>query len=438
MERIKKFIESNYYIAFVFLTTVICWYLRNQVIAFSIYLVLFGLILLTNAKRVNLVTIVLASIINYRIDNMESNLVVFLVFSAIALLLVLYDLIKSKLNYKNDIFIAILIVLGSNIISLVNTNKDTIGLGLAGVFQVIAYGLIFFYFFNKKEEGDFRKICINATFMGLAIALELGIHLLMYSGDGITKADVDLGWGLSNFIAMGITVIIPPTFYLYIENQKRKYILLVIIIDLLVIFITFSKGAFLALGIIFIPFIIVAYIYSKDKKAIIKDGLILLGLALIGFAIMTQIDFIWNGFLTYFKKMGERGWFNNKSRMILYEVGFNTFKKYPILGAGPYTGQYYMDHNSNYHNYVIQTLATLGIVGMITFIYYVFTIVKKCFTKNYFNICILFVVIAMSIHGLVDTTWYNPIIMVIVSCYFPFLFERRRVEYINLDETAKI
>lgn len=436
MKKIKNWLNSIYYIAFVFGITVLCWTIRSQVLAFSIYLVLLAFNVFSNAKRSNVLTLVLAAIINYRIDNMQSNLVVFAIFGTCAIGLVLYDLFRHKVEYKTSILFATLIFLGSNILSLINTNKDTFFLGIAGVFQVIAYGILFLYFFNQKEKEDYRRVCINAAFMGLAIALELGIHLLFYSGSGITKADVDLGWGISNFIAMAVTVLIPVTFYLYIENQKRKYILVLIVIDLIVIFITFSKGAFLAIAIILLPFLYFAYKYAKDKAELRKAAIILVVLAIVGFAAMTQIDFIWNGFLTYFKKMADRGWFNNKSRMILYRTGWDTFKQYPILGGGPYTGQYFLDHNSNYHNYIIQTIATLGIVGIFTFGYYVFTIFKKTFTKNYFNICVFFVLIAMCIHGLVDTTWYNPIIMVIVSCYFPYLFEKG--EYTAVEDVLML
>jgi len=425
MEKMKKFLNSYYFIGLVFGVTVLCWILRTQILAFSIYAIFFLLIVIFDVKRVQMLAIVLAAIINYREDNMYDNIYVFIVFGSLALVLVIYDFIHHKINFNSEILYASLIFLGANVLSFVNANKDTVGLIFAGVVQIIGYCLIFVYFFSNKENDDFKYVPVNCLFMGLAIFLELVFHLLMFSGGAITKRDIDLGWGISNFIAMVVTILIPPTMYLYVENQKRKYVLGAVVLDLVVIFITFSKGAFLTLGIIFIPFAIFIYKYCKDKKSFLKDGGFLLALGIIGLLIITQIDIIWDGFIEYFKEMDERGWFNNESRIILYRRGLEVFKQFPIFGGGSYTGQYYLDHNSNYHNYIIQSLATIGIVGTIAFIYNIFVIIKKSWYNNYYNIAIIFVVAAMMLHGLVDTTWYNPIIMVILYIFLPFLNDKK-------------
>lgn len=426
--KIRDFLNSNYYIVTVFLFTVLAWYLRIQIVAMSIYALLLFLIIIIDAKRINIITLIMATVINYRVATMEDNLPVMVTFALILAPVIIYDIVRKKPKFNNKILISMILIFIVNILSLVNTTKDTIIFGIVGVGQSALYMIIFLYFFNNKNKDDYRKIAINAMAMGIAIFLELVILLLTFEGEVINKSTVTLGWGLSNFIAITVTVLIPITFYLYIENQKRKFVLVAVILEIITIFLTFSKGAFLALGIILIPFIIVAFYFAKSKKTLLIDGAICIAIFLIGIFLLSGIDAVWKGFLSYFDKMSDRGWFKDEARLKIYKIGIDQFLRHPILGSGAYTGQYYLKTNINYHNYFIQTIATLGSLGLITFLYYMFCTIKQCLVKNYFNICILFIIIAMSIHGLVDTTWYNPLIMVIISFCLPNLFEKQRTE----------
>ena len=430
MSNVRKFFNSDYYIAIIFIINVICWVLRMQLVMMGLSALMAIVIILLNINRTKMVTLFLANIINYRSIMLKDNVIIMVIFAAILAPVIFYDLFHKKLNFRNPILIALLIFLGSNLLSLLNTNKDNFYLGIIGICQVLFYIIVFTYYYNKKEKEEFSFMAKNACVMGVAIAVQLLIHFLKFyllSQGAIDKGNINLGWGISNFIAMTVTVLVPLTFYLYIENQKRKHIILIVIVELGVIFLTFSKGAFLALGIIFIPFIIMAYRYAPNKKVILVDGFFCLVLAIAGLLVISQIDTIWNGFIAYFKDMDKRGWFNDQTRMTLYKVGIEQFKLHPLFGAGSYTCQYYLDHNINYHNYIVQTLATLGLVGLATFAYLLYTMIKKTLVDHYFNIALLFIIILMAIHGLVDTTLYNPLIMLMIFIYLPFLKEKEKV-----------
>ena len=97
--------------------------------------------------------------------------------------------------------------------------------------------------------------------------------------------------------------------------------------------------------------------------------------------------------------------------------------KYPIFGAGSYTGAYYLkDHSiGTYHNYIVQTIATTGTLGLISFIWFVYAIIKNSFKKQLFNLLFLISFIYILVPGTVDNTFYNPIIMIFLACTMTFL-----------------
>jgi O-antigen ligase len=100
------------------------------------------------------------------------------------------------------------------------------------------------------------------------------------------------------------------------------------------------------------------------------------------------------------------------------------FKQYPLFGGGVYTSQFYISRVSEsvyYHNYLIQTLATIGIIGLAAFLYYLYQILRGVTRRHDYNIYVFFIVLNMMVHGLFDTTFYNPLVMVMFSCILPLL-----------------
>lgn len=424
VEKIRSFIDSDIFIALIFMFTVCAWYYRIQIVAMSIYVVFLALIVLVDARRINIITLIMATVINYRIAKMEENLKIMIIYALVILPIVIYEFVRRTPKINHPIFIAMVLFLGVNILSLVNVTKDTLVFGLVGVAQVLLYTVLFLYFNTNKTEMDYKKIAKNAMAMGLAIAAEMVLLLMGLKGKTINKSMITLGWGLSNFIAITVSVLIPLTFYLYLDNSKNKLALFAVVLEFLVVLITLSKGAYLAWTVLVIPMIGYAFISMKKTKRILLDGVLILIFLGGLFLVIRNTSWLWEAMKRYLDNMDERGWFNDPGRIKIYKTGFDLFKKYPLLGAGSYTGQYYLEQNINFHNYFIQTIASLGSLGLISFGYFIFCVVKKAWVKDPFNIMVIFILVEMSIHGLVDTTWYNPLIMVILAFVFPNLREK--------------
>ncbi|HHU55980.1 MAG TPA: O-antigen ligase family protein [Acholeplasmataceae bacterium] len=430
----RNYFDSNYFIAITYLFTILCWYLKDQRIAMIYYLLMTLLIILLNARRASIITLIFAAIINYRETTFQSNMNIVLFMVAFGAPIILIDFFRRKVKLKNEIFIAMIILLLANILSLINTTENTFHLGLVGVAQNIAFCALFLYFYNTNDKDINIYISKNALALGIAIALEFILYIITYQDDILGK-DIELGWGISNSIAMVLLLVIPLTIYLYSQYQKHNFILFFVMIDILLVILMLSKGAYLSLGLVFFPIFAFVFFFIKNRKKFIID-LIFSGLIFIVMLIFIfRFDILAIGIREYMERMDGRGWFNDPARVKIYKYGFEVFKKYPILGAGSYSNGYnlvtggFSEVIKHYHNYIIQTLATLGIVGLLSFGYYIFVIIKSCIKKNIYNILVLFAIIAMLIHGLVDNTWHNPIIMVIVTIYIVGVSKNKESSY---------
>ncbi|MDD4000076.1 MAG: O-antigen ligase family protein [Bacilli bacterium] len=430
MKAIRTFINSKYFIIFTLLITLVCWFFETQTptIIYSTLVVI--LIIISKAPRINIVTIVFAGLINYRNTSYENNVWLLVAAVVVVLPFLIYDLIKQGFKYKNSIFIAMMLYLFVNIISLVNISSENLHYGLVGVSQTAAYCLLFYYLWNTKEKDDFKKIAQIATYLSVAISIQVLIFLLTYEGQVLNK-DIVLGWSATNSLAMTYLVLLPMTIYLYVEDQKRLYLILIIVIDFAIILLTFCKGAYLTILILIIPLLIFATKFIKDKKKFGKGILLLAGMMVLFIVVLLSIRSIREGFINYFSRMGERGWFNDQARIGILKYGAEVFKEFPIFGSGSYTAKPYLiahGYHANlkhYHNYIIQNLATLGIFGLISFGNYIIQIFRKARAHHFYNVSVIFALLAMLIHGMVDNTLHNPIIVLILTIYLTCLVERQ-------------
>jgi O-antigen ligase len=142
--------------------------------------------------------------------------------------------------------------------------------------------------------------------------------------------------------------------------------------------------------------------------------------------------------LDYFRTLN----LDPSGREEIFQTGMALFREHWLFGAGSYSGMTYLAPYDlyTYHNYWIHTLATTGVIGLIAFVYYLIMILKSCFVKNRYNILVLFSVLVILIHGLVDNTFYNPKIMLFLSVILPLLVQNKReqiVEIINLPDHSQ-
>ena len=427
MKKIVQFINSIYFIILVNLIAVIFWYLKEPFIAYIIYLVFCMIIILSKANRAAIASLILSAIIVYRVDD-EATLAlhshyakIFIPLGLIVIVFFIIDIIRRRTRFKFSlIFFGFLSVLVANLLSFINVKGEELSyIATLGCLQLLGFLIMYLYLLNTQDQDSKKYISSIALITATAITFELAISYYTLQGIPV-KGDNDLFWAVSNSIAMFYLVLIPVGLYNYFNNQKNYYVLLLTGFNFFMVLFMLSRGAYFALGIIIIPTIILIFIMAKEKKRLLID-LIATGVIcfIVSYTVGTKLGLI-DMIQEYFKDIK---FFEDNGREELYIIGWDLFKEYPIFGAGSYSGGYYLKDSNlgTYHNYIIQTLANTGILGLISLIYFVYTIIKTSLQKNCFNILYLVSIMYILIHGIVDNSFYNPIIMMFLAVTMPFL-----------------
>lgn len=436
--QIIQFFNSNIYIIIMFLIALANWYFKIIYLLLPIAAIFFSLIILLDINRNRLIPLILFSMTGIRLQNINDYIIPVIIGSVIVIPILIIDLFRIKtLFYKSNILKSLYGLLGAMILSLITTQY--FGLAIQGVLQMIFYVLLILYLYNKQtlnKEEDRLYVAKIFVYWGLLIFFECFLFFLTNAdlsnpASFYTSKRTNLGWGITNYIAIVYLVIIPITTYYYIMNQKKYHILLVLLIDIATFILMMSRSGYLAFLILILPFLFRIILDVTDK---IKFYKILMAISII-VLIISLFVIIPSGLVkTIFNALDNRG-FSLSGREKIYQDGLNAFKEYPLFGTGVYTSEMYISTtNKYYHNYLIQTFATLGLVGAIAFGYYIYTLIKQCLIKNKFNYYVLFVVLAMLIHGLFDTTFYNPLVMIILSVLFAYIKESDDVTLNKLEQ----
>ena len=430
MKQIRSYLNSNYFILVTYLVVLFCWWFDYALWAMG-YCIAMGLVIIaTQSNRSSIAVVVMAAILIPRSYEYNGNVILFVITVAILIPFLFIDMFVSKIKIKDEFLLSMFLFLGANLLSFINATDITRHVIWIGVGQMGAFALVTLYFTNQHKQDEIMVICKSAFAMGLTIFLQCALYIITYEGSIIGK-DIDIKWAISNGIAMTSLILIPLQGYLYIRYPQHKYILLGIVLQILVIIFSLSKGAYLTLAIISIPMGLILFLKAHNKWHFVLDVVLMItvtGLIVYG---LSSFDKIAMGIEDYFATMDTRGWFNDEARLEIYRTGLEVFKTYPLFGSGSYTSSIDLGTLMRYHNYGIQTLATTGIVGGLAFVYYLFAMIKRGLVNHSYNWMVLITIIAMMIHGLVDNSFYNPVVMILFAIIVPYTLKRNELDQAN-------
>jgi len=428
MKKLRSYFESVWFIIVTFTLTLLAWFIREAWVPMLYYVLFTFLIIVSKAKRIHIVTLLLSALIIPRGGTFDENvwIIVPTVFGIFFLLL--RDFFRRPPHWKDETVQAVLLLVLTGILSLVNVTKEFAHLSVAGIGQLAAFALVYIYFSSQNKENNDKVITQNIFAMSIVIAIEFAIYILTYEGTILGK-DIDLGWSQSNGIARLALILIFFNMAGYIKNQLHSFYIIGAVANLVVILFTLSKGVYLAFAIIAIPLLVAAIYYAKDRKRLFIDLNIALFLIAVIVYSLFRIEKVAIGVVEYLESMNERGWFADEARMEIYQSGWNTFLVYPIFGAGAYSPPFNLTYEiSHYHNFFIQVIATTGLTGLLSFIFFLYSLIKKSMRKQAYATMMVLLVIALLIYGLVDHTWFNPIVMILVLIgYSPLSHLRKPV-----------
>lgn len=433
---LKTFIDSDFYILLLMIASIINWKLKVVWPIFIIVIFLFILIYIFRINRIRLIPIILFSIIALRLEDTGDYLWPSIIAMGIVLPIIVIDLFNKPIMFDNKIFIGMLFILIAKCFSLVNTPE--IITTFYGIIKWLFYMLAFLYFYNKREfdsiENNRQYLVKSLTFLGVAIFIEIFL-LYLENGKGtniisfFSSGNVNFGWAAISSVATIYLIIIPMLMYCFSMDQKHYSFIIMVFISLIALLLMLSRGAYLAIILTILPLLIYFISNVDDKTKFVKVMLfififLLFGLLVIG--IPTGIV------KSFFDVLNERG-LSFSGQQLLYNIGLKVFQRYPLFGGGANTASFYLaiaTEAHHYENYLIHTLASMGLFGLIAFIYYLYQIFKQATIIEKYNIYGLFVVLNMVIQGLFDTTFYNPLVMILLSLIFPLMMDRKKLDFL--------
>lgn len=424
--KVNNFLDNDFikelYVILMALVTMIGWRF-NTIIGISILL------------GVSIVMILLSGSLNYIIPN---------------LIYFIFNINKGFTTTEFPLYLIILIVVLIGVLivfTIINgfklkKLKSIIGLLGMGIFMLIpmiwfkaykpeqeifrfiylaglAYALLYVLVVNGLK-GDTISILVRAmAFLPIILCYENGftVYSLKDTTDNILKLTYFLGWGVCNESGIMICMSLPFIFYLIGNNEKTYcniYNNLKVIIAIIGIVLTTSRGSYLFGGLIILASYFGLLFVSKDRRKYFISFMVGLAVILVLAIIFRENIF---EFCKKIKTLVFDHGLDNNGRVDLWKEAFTIFKSNPrniILGQGfagvireTLTAAGTQDGIIVFHSTLFESLVIGGICGTIFLIIHFIEKYKAIFKINkLFAVTMLIGYLCVDIYGMIDNTYF--------------------------------
>lgn len=406
----NKFFKSTLYFSIISLITTIIWFFGLESIGMPIFTAIAVAILIINKNGIHILPFLLNMLfmISRTEWSMDTIPIYLYILPTLLLLAMVFHMIKNKIKlFDGKLKYPLLMLLAAMLLSTINAETFTIGY-IFYYFIGIFYLFIYFFFKGSLKGNNLEYLIKLFSVLGVMIAIQILLYHLRFDDIlyVIRNNDIDLGWGISNFVATYLSMFIVSIFY-YIKTCKKGYYLIpLVLFEVTMLMLTSSRGGILAFGsaLVFLVFFLNYNAKNKYKILIYLSLVVLISLI----AVYINLDF----FQTMFKRLFSN-FFDDNYRFINWEKGWNAFIANPIFGSGIFS-----EVNDNYfklyHSTIIHTLGTLGIFGLIALIWQFVNILQVFLNKlNMKKSILLIAVVAANVQGLIDNVYYMPQFMII-------------------------
>lgn len=290
---------------------------------------------------------------------------------------------------------------------------------------VMALGYTFFMATNRDSEdkANLPQYLNKILFVsGILISLQFIVYFAKM-GDletikqAILQKDINLGWAGKNNVAPTLAMCIPAGFYFSLKKSKLSPVfVLVSLFEYALLMFTGSRGTILFTTLAIPAMIIYTAVKTENKVAF--------GITVCtAFAVAVFLVAYFGEFMTgIIQNIIGRGLDSAGRTDGLYPEAFETFKNWPIFGAGwdyklgEFAGDSYTPYW--YHSTALQVLATMGIVGVITFVFFYFWRYRTLlfYRKNPAYVALLLSLALFDAYGMIDTNFFGPTFFLMLLC----------------------
>ncbi|MEK4383944.1 O-antigen ligase family protein [Aeribacillus sp. FSL K6-2848] len=336
----------------------------------------------------------------------------------LSLVFILFMGIRSDIilrNYKNLKFLYLLALSSLLILFSSSLFSHEILNSFRGTYEVLVFYLFIIYVFDSFKNLHDIELFISKLFLVFIICLvaNWGLRFLY--------PNLTLNKNVYGFI---LDLIIPLGFVL-LQYKKNLKIFLFLLLSIITLLFNDSRGSLLAVVISIFLYLI---LYKRNIIKIFRYALVGLFISVISFFVLPDT------IITRLTDIDDKNDFNTITRIDMWEASRDLFVNHPYIGIGLRNFNYY--YNSFYndfpyfnpfhpHNTYLYILSGTGIIGSLVFLIGVVVfgfIIIRCRKKSSdylgaFVTGVLVSLVALLIHGMVDTYIIYISVMLMVSLY---------------------
>ncbi len=402
--------------------TVLAWYFENFYIAIGVYGTMFVLIALTCSSLIGTVPIFLYAVTSYSVKmTFDWDLIVPLLITggsllALIILSTIVFLIKNKVKFRdckvNMIgFLAMVVVSFTGGI-LVGYPSTFTYQYLAGIGANLAIMLYVFAMSAGIKKNNVRFLVHSYIMLAIVVFAETIIYFVRIAVDGgdvmhaFLHKTLTYGWNHSNGGAILMLSALPFALYMIASDRGNPvYYLFISMIIVLGIVITQSRAAILALAVVLVIGVPVAFFKCNKKRKIEFLQGVLVCIITVGIIYLAFADTVVKAILERFvnKKLDSSGrieiWQNTLKEVLDGDIVFGM----GFLHQLPETPQYCA------HSTPLQIFNNFGIVGLVAgAVYYFFLYKTLIYKTGLFGFFLTLSMLAFDVFGLLDISMYAP------------------------------
>ncbi|MBI9008770.1 MAG: O-antigen ligase family protein [Tenericutes bacterium] len=415
----KNFFTKLPYLIFISILTFFFWYKGLESIGFTLFLVVCFFILIFFKNTIHIIPFLFNAMFMISQTEWDVNLIPLYIYATpvVMILGMVIHAIRFKVNLFRGKFMLGIALYGVAMIAstIVNTeviNLNTILLIFVAIFFVLLYG-----FFANTIQGDNQLYLIRVmVILGLLISFEVfAFYLQIYLNEGsqavhfaLEHKEIDLGWGISNFIATYLIMFIAAITYFVKKYKLHIFWIVLALFEISMLLFTLSRAgilAFLGTSVFLILYMFIKY----DHKLALLLNLFLGVLVFAGIIYLTRSYFI------IVIERFESRMLDDTGRIELWKEAIVIIKSNPVFGKGVFARAVAENELRMFHNTILHTLACFGAIGGLALVIQFISILRIFFYKfNQEKAILLIALIGANIHGMVDNVYLMPQYMILM------------------------
>jgi O-antigen ligase len=346
--------------------------------------------------------------------------------------------IRFKVNIMKGKFLLGIGLLSIAMIVSTIVNTEIYDINTLLVFVMAIFFVMLYGFFANTIQGDNLLYLIRIlAILGLLISAEVFVYYLqIYLNDGaaavhdaLQNKQIDLGWGISNFIATYLIMFISATTYFIKKYKLHIFWIVLALFEIAMLLFTLSRAgiiAFIGTSVFLVLFMFIKY----DHKLSLLLNIFLGALVFAGIVYFTKDYFVTVLERLQLLKLDDTG------RIEIWEEAVVIIKANPIFGKGLFARNTAVGENElrMFHNTILHTLATLGVLGGISLVVQFGSILRIFLYKfNQKKAILLIALIGANIHGMVDNIYFMPQYMIIMFIIIAVVENAGKIDQIRED-----